>query len=128
MCQRPKKKTATLTCVRDMGADSQLDAKELVQLRPRLLEFVLCPPEPEAMPRIALQLIADGFETPSVLRCACMGSPDDGRDIRDAFFEALDDLGVEQMNYETAAHELTRHLAHRILEGDAEVRSGSPVG
>lgn len=104
-----------------MADETAQPTKEVLeQIRPRLREHYINPPAPEAMLQITLELLLEGIETPSVLRCACMFPADNQDDIRDEFYEAMAELGMPKMSGWEAALEEIRYRAPVILEGSKE--------
>jgi hypothetical protein len=85
------------------------------------LGFWLKPIAPEDMPMIAAHLLADGYDTPSLREAAGFGANDDPRDIRDAFRQALAELGVWLPDRTTAYAQLSRGLAAAVISGEISV-------
>ncbi|HEU0240872.1 MAG TPA: hypothetical protein VFR11_16550 [Micromonosporaceae bacterium] len=82
-------------------------------LDPIALDYWLVPTRTDEMPFLAAKLLAAGYDTPALRQAAGFTAKDDPRDIRDAFREALEELGVWLADALTA-----QMYASKIAAGD----------
>ena len=75
----------------------------------------------EAMPLLAAEWVAAGLDGPAVVRAASCSRLDDPRDVRDAFVEALKELGHWYVSMEAAQVPFVKLCARAIARSEAEL-------
>lgn len=73
---------------------------------------------PEDLPMTAAQALAMGMDTPTLCELAGLPRHADPRDIRDAFEQALEELGILLPDHHLARRYALRTLATRFTAGD----------
>ncbi|MGW2108326.1 hypothetical protein [Streptomyces sp. NPDC001948] len=76
---------------------------------------------PEDLPMAAAQALAMGMDTPTLCELAGLPRHADPRDIRDAFEQALEELGIILPDHRLAKRYALRRLATRLIAGEVDL-------
>jgi hypothetical protein len=79
--------------------------------------YWLDPIPPDDMPVLAARMLAEGHDTPAFRRAAGLARDDDPRDVREAFQDALAELGVWLPGRDAAELAAGISLARELLSG-----------